>query len=476
MFQLRLPKVDEVIAAQHRPAADPDEMVMDPHTYRDLEIFECATAQSLFDLCNSTRTLGGAKALTARMKKPWNRVDKIRAVQESLAFIRATRSAFDHFPSALVAHESEEYMTGGLPLATSEKRIEFFVEALSIRFGDFRYYAKIVRGVQLTSKLVRALRMVVRAPGFDPTAGRGDVAPLLSELAALVKRPGLRIVPDTEDWNIGSARVLQIDRVFRLKERAAVERMLELTYQIDALVAMSDAIVQHGWVIPEVVEGPTRIEGVGVFHPFVEDPVPNDAHIGDARHVLFLTGPNMAGKTTYLRSCGIALYLAHLGMGVPARSFRFAPCERLFSSITVTDDVRTGVSYFRAEALRVKAIAQAVTDGLRVVALMDEPFKGTNVKDAVDASRAVLRGLIARPGNLFMVSSHLIELGDEMLANGHVDCRRFEADEHAGHLHFDYVLRPGVSSQRLGMRVLLEEGIFTLLATPTTIAAETPSK
>jgi DNA mismatch repair ATPase MutS len=78
-----------------------------------------------------------------------------------------------------------------------------------------------------------------------------------------------------------------------------------------------------------------------------------------------------------------------------------------------------------------------------------------------------------------MVSSHLIELGDEMLANGHVDCRRFEADEHAdehlGHLHFDYVLRPGVSSQRLGMRVLLEEGIFTLLATPTTIAAEAPS-
>lgn len=463
MFLLRLPKVSESVAAQHRPAADPDEMVMDPHTYRDLEIFESEAAPSLFDLCNTTRTVGGAKALTERMKKPWNRADKIRDVQESLAFIRATRPVFDHLPGALVAHESEEYMTGGLPLATSEKRIEFIIEALGIRFGDFRYYSKIVRGVQLTSKLVRSLRAVTRAPGFDPTAGRGDVAPLLKELAGLVERPGLKVVPDAEDWSIGSARVLQIDRVFRLKERAAVERMLELTYQIDALVAMSDAAVQRGWVIPEVLPGSTRIEGEDVFHPFVDDPVPNDVHLGDPRHVLFLTGPNMAGKTTYLRSCGIALYLAHLGMGVPARSFRFSPCERLFSSITVTDDVRSGVSYFRAEALRVKAIAQALRDGLHVIALMDEPFKGTNVKDAVDASRAVLRGLIARPGHLFMVSSHLIELGDEMLESGRVDCRRFEADEQEGRLHFDYVLRSGVSSQRLGMRVLLEEGIFTLL-------------
>jgi DNA mismatch repair ATPase MutS len=129
----------------------------------------------------------------------------------------------------------------------------------------------------------------------------------------------------------------------------------------------------------------------------------------------------------------------------------------------VTDDVRGGVSYFRAEALRVKAIVQAVTDGLRVIAVMDEPFKGTNVKDALDASQAVLAGLVDRPGNLFLISSHLIELGDEMLASPRVDCRRFEASEQDGALGFDYVLRAGVSSQRLGMSVLREEGIFTLL-------------
>jgi DNA mismatch repair ATPase MutS len=326
-----------------------------------------------------------------------------------------------------------------------------------------RPYARIVKGVQLTSKLVRSIRAVIRSPDLALTEARGDVAPLLSELASLVQRPEFTAVGEQDDWGMSAVKVLRLDRVFRLRERPAVERMLELTYEVDALVAMADATERFGWVVPEVASGPTHFAGEAVYHPFIEGPVANRVELGEAKHVLFLTGPNMAGKTTYLRSCGLAVYLAHLGMGVPAKSFRFSPCDRLFSSITVTDDVRGGISYFRAEALRVKVIAQAVTDGLRVIALMDEPFKGTNVKDAVDASRAVLRGLIDRPGNLFLVSSHLIELGDEMLASNRVDCRRFEADEQEGRLRFDYVLRPGVSSQRLGMRVLLQEGIFTLL-------------
>jgi len=182
-----------------------------------------------------------------------------------------------------------------------------------------------------------------------------------------------------------------------------------------------------------------------------------------ATFVLFLTGPNMAGKTTYLRAFAAALYLAHLGMGVPATRFRFVPAQRLFTSISLADDLRDGVSYFRAEALRIKAVARGIADGYRVVALMDEPFKGTNVKDALDASLAVLERFATREDCLFMFSSHLIELRGRLNAAEFVDCRNFEADESEGRLRFDYRLQPGVSGQRLGMRVLHEEGIFELL-------------
>ena len=127
------------------------------------------------------------------------------------------------------------------------------------------------------------------------------------------------------------------------------------------------------------------------------------------------------------------------------------------------DDLRNGVSYFRAEALRVKAIAQAIAEGYRVVAILDEPFKGTNVKDALDASLAILERFAARRDCLFMFSSHLIELSERLSSTGQIDCRYFEAEEGEGRLRFDYLLRPGVSSQRLGMRVLREEGVFELL-------------
>lgn len=171
----------------------------------------------------------------------------------------------------------------------------------------------------------------------------------------------------------------------------------------------------------------------------------------------------MAGKTTYLRAIATALFLGHMGVGVPASSFRFAPAQCLFSSITLSDDLRGGISYFRAEALRVKAVAAEVARGHRVIAVMDEPFKGTNVKDALDASLAIMTRFANRPGCLFLFSSHLIELGEHLSVISSISRHYFEADESGGRLRFDYRLCDGVSSQRLGVRVLKEEGVFDLL-------------
>lgn len=254
-----------------------------------------------------------------------------------------------------------------------------------------------------------------------------------------------------------------MDQVFRLHEKVAIARLLQLTYETDALVAMADVTDKHELVLPRIEEGPLRVHAEGLVHPLLRNAVANPVELDQEHRVLFLTGPNMAGKTTYLRSVATALYLAHLGMGVPARSFRFVPAQRLFTSISLNDDLHDGVSYFRAEALRVKAIAEAVAEGHRVVALMDEPFKGTNVKDALDASLAVLERLAAREDCLFIFSSHLIELSEQLRVVAQVACHYFEAEAGEGRLRFEYQLRPGVSTQRLGMRVLREEGIFELL-------------
>src|SRR5690606_21268670 len=121
-----------------------------------------------------------------------------------------------------------------------------------------------------------------------------------------------------------------------------------LAYELDALVSMADTTHKLGYVIPEVLDGPTRLHATGLVHPQVKNAIPNDVALDQQNRLLFLTGPNMAGKTTYLRAVATALYLGHLGMGVPAARFSFTPVDRLFSSISISDDVHTGTSYFLA--------------------------------------------------------------------------------------------------------------------------------
>ncbi|MBN1238307.1 MAG: hypothetical protein JXB36_07380, partial [Gammaproteobacteria bacterium] len=440
-----------------------DLLVLDAHSFKDLEIFESETGGAcLFDLCNLTRSDGGAKALRRRMERPSCDAARIRATQEALAFILAQRQAFDMLPSlAYTTGRVERYLRASLPLVTHENLLEFGFGALDLRLNHDRDYSKIVRGVQVTCLLIRTLRRFVgRAELARPA---GELAPLLDEMRALLDRPGFSRVPDREIGSWGVWRILRADQVFRLREKEATDRLLQITYEVDALVALADVTRKHEFVLPRIEQGPLSVRADGLVHPLLRDAVANPVDLDQDRRVLFLTGPNMAGKTTYVRAFATALYLAHLGMGVPARSFRFVPAQRLFSSISLTDDLRAGVSYFRAEALRVKAIAQAVAEGYRVVAVMDEPFKGTNVKDALDASLAILERFAVREDCLFMFSSHLIELGDRLGAVGRVDCRYFEAEEGEGRLRFAYRLSPGISSQRLGMRVLREEGIFELL-------------
>ena len=444
-----------------RSRIDSDVLLLDAHTLKDLEIFGSEKGETcLFEFCNLSRTAGGARVLRRRMEHPWSNAARIRATQESLSFILAQRQAFTKLPSAYTVSRVERYAHEVLPIVIHENLLAFSFDAFSLWATHDRHYMSIVLGVHFTGGLIRSLRCFVEQ--VELASPVGELAPLIEEMRTLLAHARLSQVLGRKvgrwPW-----RILRIDQVFRLHEKEAMARLLQLIFEIDALVAMADVTSKNGFILPRVEEGSLRVHAEGLVHPFVKNAVANPVELNQERRLLFLTGPNMAGKTTYLRAFATALYLAHLGMGVPASNFRFVPAQRLFSSISLNDDLSGGVSYFRAEALRVKAVAKAVADGYRVVAIMDEPFKGTNVKDAFEASLAIMERFATREDCLFMFSSHLIELSEQLSVSGQIDCRYFDAEEREERLRFDYLLRQGVSSQRLGMRVLREEGIFELL-------------
>ncbi len=440
---------------------DPDVLNLDGLTLKDLEIFESDSGgQTLFDLCNQSRSEGGARILRQRMSAPWSNPDRIRETQNSLHFIQEHRSVFDKLPSAYATGRVGHYLQDILPIVTHHNSLEFAINAFSLWANHDTHYKSIVRGVQITCRVIQGIRKFMSQAELQ-SAG-GELVQVFQEIQTLLEPPGLSKV-STEEHAGWAFKILRLDQDFRIHEKETVSRLLALIFEIDALVAMADVTRNNGYVMPSVEEGPMRVVAEGLVHPFLQQAVANPVNISQEQRVLFLTGPNMAGKTTYLRAFATSLYLAHLGMGVPASRFSFVPAEQLFSSISLSDDLSSGISYFRAEALRVKAIAQAISKGNRVVAIMDEPFKGTNVKDAFDASKAILERFSTKEACLFMFSSHLIELSEHISNDGKIDCRYFQAQEGEGRLRFDYLLRPGVSSQRLGMRVLREEGVFELL-------------
>ena len=436
-------------------------LLLDSHTLKDLEVFNSESCgKSLFELYDQTVTQGGSSALRQRMAFPFADGRRICQTQDSVSYIQENRGLFSKIPFYIVGRVVK-YQKDPLMFVTHKNQFDFTIGALSLKISDPHHYHRIVRGVQYTCLLIRALREFLQQD--ELAASKGDLALLCEEMSQLLARSELSKVPDAEVGDASLWKILRLDQIFRIHEKGSIERLVQIIYEVDALISMTDATDKYDYVIPEVLTGDTCVAAIGLVHPQVSNAISNDVKLDQDERLLFLTGPNMAGKTTYLRAIATALYLGHLGMGVPAKEFSFVPVQRLFSSITVTDDVHTGTSYYLAEVQRIKAVASAVAEGVRVIAIMDEPFKGTNVKDAFEASLAVMKRLESKFNCLFLFSSHLIELGDRFETSNNIKKCYFEARETEGKLQFDYALHSGVSSQRLGMRVLSEQGVFELL-------------
>jgi len=171
----------------------------------------------------------------------------------------------------------------------------------------------------------------------------------------------------------------------------------------------------------------------------------------------------MAGKSTLIKSVGAAVFLAHIGMGVPAVGMNLSLFDGLISNINVVDNIAKGESYFFNEVQRIKSTVQKIADGKKWLVLIDELFKGTNVEDAMRCSLSVIQGLIKVKSSLFILSTHLYELGEELKDQSTIAFRHFETIVTNDALTFSYQLKEGISKDRLGFLILKREKVVEML-------------
>ncbi len=156
------------------------------------------------------------------------------------------------------------------------------------------------------------------------------------------------------------------------------------------------------------------LKATNLKHPCINGAVGNNISMQEQSNVIFLTGANMAGKSTWMKTIGISLYLAHIGFPVAAEQMEFSVREGIYSSINVADNIALGYSHFYAEVVRVKHAAEATATGKHLLLMFDELFKGTNVKDAYDGTLAVTEAFAEYQNCLFIVSTHIIEVGEAL--------------------------------------------------------------
>jgi len=242
---------------------------------------------------------------------------------------------------------------------------------------------------------------------------------------------------------------------------AAVPRWLATVGEVEALCALAGFAYEHPeHPYPEIVEGEGLFEAEGLGHPLLSAKrcVRNDLRLGGELRVLVVSGSNMSGKSTLLRSVGTNVLLAQAGAPVCAQRLRLSPLL-LGAAIRIQDSLEAGSSRFYAEITRIGRLVKRASGGLPLLFLLDEILAGTNSHDRRIGAEAVVRGLVER-GAIGLVTTHDLALARiaEALAPRAANVH-FEDQLQDGRMCFDFRLRPGVVQKSNALALMRAVGL-----------------
>jgi DNA mismatch repair protein MutS len=239
-----------------------------------------------------------------------------------------------------------------------------------------------------------------------------------------------------------------------------LQRIARSIAELDGLTAFASAAVRHDYRQPEFCEE-AAIEIDGGRHPVVERQIDsfiaNDTRLSPARRMLLITGPNMGGKSTYMRQAALIVLLAHCGSFVPAARCRLGPIDAIYTRIGASDDLASGRSTFMVEMTEAAAILNGATD--KSLVLMDEIGRGTSTFDGVALAFAIARHLIEKNRAWTLFSTHYFEL--TRLAQDYPVCVNVHLDavEHGHKIVFLHAVEEGPASQSYGVQVAALAGM-----------------
>jgi hypothetical protein len=476
------------------------------HVYAaDLDLFGTG---SLFELLSVARTRMGEERLASWLLSPADPA-AIRSRQASVSDLRARLDLREDFalegrsdrvgvqPEELLAWaEASNELTGwriaalaialpllalgGLIVLVAWGFITPLVAVLIIQALVLRAFAPAIQKVVLGTenafedlRLFAGLLMRIEREEFAAEPLRDEVRRLASHTLPAWKTIAKlsTVVGFVEGRRNIIVAVLQVPLLYSLQTALAAERWrkahgaairpwVEVLGEMEALLSLAAYAYEHPEdSFPEIVEGPACFEGTALGHPLMPAAkcVRNDVSLCGTTRMLLVSGSNMSGKSTLLRTVGSNAVLAMTGAPVRAGSLRLTALQ-VGASIRINDSLHEGSSRFYAEITRLKQLVTLMDGSLPLLVLLDELLQGTNSKDRRVGAEGILRAFMQR-GAIGLISTHDLALTDFESPDGALRNVHFEDALVDGHMTFDFRLREGVVTRSNGVELMRSIGL-----------------
>jgi DNA mismatch repair protein MutS len=437
-----------------------DTMEIDNTTYEDLSLFNKEEEFSIFHKLDFTRTRGGKDVLLEYFSSPFSKPEPIRDTQQILALILAK---MEEWPTAIsngtimVMERFYETQVDDIPHGQN------LPAALSYKIFHAPDYAMVRYSVGHFADFVRGMGHI--AALLDVPDRPRMLGDLLDRAKRLLDEDVLhQMAKIASGVKLNPVQVIYFGHYIRHRFKTAMTTLIDIHNRIDAWFSMAMAVRRYQLSFPVFLEQEDPcLEADRLYHLLLPKPVAYDIKLDRSTNFVFLTGANMAGKSTFIRSVGVVVFLAHLGMGVPAHALRLTIFDGILSNINVVDNISKGESFFFNEVQRIRNTLEKIGTQKKWLVLIDELFKGTNVQDAMKCSSTVIKGLIRIRQSLFILSTHLYEIGEELKEYPNILFNYFETTVKDDQLEFSYQLRPGISNDRIGYLILKREKVVEML-------------
>lgn len=431
---------------------------IDQQTLTDLDVFGDGKKGLLFQVFNHVDTPGGLLMLENLFRSPTTDIHLILERNYYIGVFGETGFSITPKEMQMIEH----YLHSNIPV-WSDRPTDLLIGRMNYLIRHKADYYVVTTAIDFIISIIKRLDriqevMVRERRIFQPDSIQG-------RLVAFLSRKDVRNMVETPDKRgLRLSAYSRADYFLRSNDRKNLRHLLDLVFEIDAYRSVYSAAKKHGLTFPEWMDQKNSFLNIeGVFNPLIKKPVPNSLQMSHDQNLCFLTGANMSGKSTFMKSYGLCVYLAHIGFPVPAASMVTTVYNGLITSINVPDNISQGHSHFYSEVRRIKEMSLAVKNKRKIVAILDEIFRGTDVDDATTASVQVISSLSHISHSLFMVSSHLAGVGDQLAGNKSILFRYFPSSLHSPSIEHPYGLRPGISKEKVGMQIVENEKIVELL-------------